>query len=109
MAYEERPGEKSGAGAGHYPVFLNDLCLYFFEERCMRMGVVPCACAASAMSGTMPLELDTPVLFGAFCGPVKRVEEQRKRGMRLRAMLRTDAEEHDFAWVHIDCDDSCLA
>src|ERR1035437_5949841 len=38
----------------------------------------------------------------ALGAPVERVEEQRERRVGLRAMLRTDAEQHDLAGVHLD-------
>jgi hypothetical protein len=34
--------------------------------------------------------------------PVKRIEEQRERRLRLRAVLRTQAEQDDAARIHFD-------
>ena len=31
-----------------------------------------------------------------------RIEQQRERRVRLRAMLRAQAEQHDLAGVHVD-------
>src|SRR5581483_11764587 len=35
-------------------------------------------------------------------GQVERVEQQRKRGVRLRAVLRTEPEEHHVSRIHVD-------